>query len=89
MDIERAALVICLTLFVVIGINAAIYVSFRKGEGVKQVDLFRQAFKTARQPWKSEDDSLKELSELVSELKQPAPTSQDDTGNSSSPSKNL
>jgi hypothetical protein len=88
MDIERAALVICLTLFVVIGINAAIYVSFRKGEGVKQVDLFRQAFKTVRQPWKSEDDSLKELSDLVSELKQPASSSPEDSGDPTSSSKN-
>jgi len=84
MDMERAALVICLTLFVVIGINAAIYVSFRKGDGVKQVDLFRQAFKTARQPWKAEDDSLQELSELVSEIKQRSSPSQEDSGNPSS-----
>ena len=84
MDIDRAALVICLTLFVVIGINAAIYVSFRRGEGVKQVELFRQAFKTARQPWKTEDDSLQELSELVSEIKQRSSVSSEDSNNSTS-----
>lgn len=84
MDLERAALVICLTLFVVIGINAAIYVSFRRGDGVRQVDLFRQAFKTARQPWKTEDDALKELSDLVSEIKGRSPSSPEDRSNSSS-----
>jgi hypothetical protein len=80
MDLEKAALVICLTLFVVIGFNAAIYVSFRRGDGVKQVDLFRQAFKTARQPWKAEDDALQELSELVSEIKQKTPSAPEDSG---------
>jgi hypothetical protein len=80
MDLEKAALVICLTLFVVIGINAAIYVSFRRGDGARQVDLFRQAFKTARQPWKTEDDSLQELSDLVSEIKQKTPSHPEDSG---------
>ena len=79
MDTDRAALVICLTLFIVIGINAAIYVSFRRGEGVRQVDLFRQAFKTARQPWKSEDDALKELSDLVSDIKGRSSSSPEDS----------
>ena len=82
MDLEKAALVICLTLFVVIGFNAAIYVSLRRGDGVRQVDLFRKAFKTARQPWKTEDDALQELSDLVSEIKQKTPSSPEDHGKS-------
>jgi len=85
MDTDRAALVICLTLFIVIGINAAIYVSFRRGEGVRQVDLFRQAFKTARQPWKSEDDALKELSDLVSDIKERSSSPEDSSDTISSP----
>ena len=85
MDTDRAALVICLTLFIVIGINAAIYVSFRRGEGVRQVDLFRQAFKTARQPWKSEDDALKELSDLVSDIKERSSLPEDSSDTISSP----
>jgi len=71
MDLDRAFLVVCVTLFIVIGINAAIYVSYSRKNTVGQIELFRRAAKRARDPWEPEDANLRELSRLVSELKGP------------------
>ena len=43
MDMDRALLVICLTVGVVILINVMIYLSLRRGNEVTTVDLFRKA----------------------------------------------
>ena len=69
MDPNRVFLVVCITLFVVIGINAAIYVSFTRKNTVGQIELLRRATNRARDPWGPEDTNLRELSRLVSELK--------------------
>lgn len=69
MDIEKAIIVTCITLFLVIGFNAAIYVSvIRKKRTVSQVELLRKATKTARKPWQKEDEALQELSDQVKKL---------------------
>jgi len=68
MEFEKAALVICITLFFVIGINALIYLSVTRGNVTGSIELFRRASERVRDPWKSEDDDLKELSTLVGEL---------------------
>ena len=69
MDPSRVFLVVCITLFVVVGINAAIYVSVTRKNSIGQIELMRRAANRARDPWKPEDDNLKELSRLVSDLK--------------------
>ncbi len=69
MDLDKAGLVICLTLFIVIGINAAIYASLRRGNTVGQIELLRKAANRARKPWETEDEALNELSKRVEELK--------------------
>ncbi len=71
MDPSRVFLVVCITLFIVVGINAAIYVSVTRKNSIGQIELMRRAANRARDPWKPEDDNLKELSRLVSELKAP------------------
>jgi len=69
MDYGKAALVICLTIFIVVGINAAIYASLRRGTTIGQIELLRRAAERVSQPWKDEDDALRELSRRVGELK--------------------
>jgi len=69
MDPSRVFLVVCITLFIVVGINAAIYVSVTRKNSIGQIELMRRAANRARDPWKPEDDNLKELSRLVSDLK--------------------
>lgn len=69
MDTGNVPLVLCLTLVVVIGINAALYVSLRGGSTAGQIELFRRAAQRARQPWKDEEDALEELSKRVAILK--------------------
>lgn len=69
MDPNRIFLVVCATLFIVIGINAAIYVSLNRKNTVGQIELLRKAAHRARDPWGPENTDLKELSRLVSELK--------------------
>lgn len=74
MDTNRAILVICITLLLVIGINAVIYVSVTRKKGqnatMEQIKLLRRAAKRAQDPWQAEDNDLQELSRRVSELKQ-------------------
>jgi hypothetical protein len=46
-----------------------IYLSLRRGDEVNTVNMLRKAARRARNPWKDEDDALKELSNLVEKLK--------------------
>jgi hypothetical protein len=73
MDTGRAAIVICVTLFLVIGFNAAIYVAFVRKNRVSQIELMRRAAQRARDPWQSENDDLEELSRLVKQFKEDRP----------------
>jgi hypothetical protein len=68
MDIDRAFLVVILTVAGVIAFNVMIYLSLRRGKEVTTIDLMRKAARRARNPWKDEDDALKELANLVSDL---------------------
>ena len=68
MDYGKATLIICLTIFIVIGINAGIYVSLRRGTSISQIELLRKAAGQISQPWKKEDNALQELSRRVGEL---------------------
>ena len=68
MDLDRAFLVICLTVGAVILFNVMIYLSLRRGNEVTTVDLMRNAARRARNPWKDEDDALQELSDIVAGL---------------------
>jgi hypothetical protein len=70
MDLSKVTLVICLTLFIVVGVNAALYVSLRRGNEAGQIELFRRAAQRAREPWKEEDEALQELSRRVASLQQ-------------------
>lgn len=73
MDLDRALLVVCITVFAVIAFNVGIYLSMRRGDDVNTITMFRKAARRARDPWKDEDDALKELSNLVSGLKDETP----------------
>ncbi len=71
MDLDRATLVVCLTVAAIVAFNVMIYLSLRRGNEVTTVDLMRKAARRVRSPWKDEDDALQELSDLVSGLKSP------------------
>ena len=81
MDLDRATLVVCLTVAAVIAFNVMIYLSLRRGNEVTTVDLLRKAARRARNPWKDEDDALQELSDLVSGLKTPTQDLQENLEN--------
>lgn len=68
MDLDRAFLVVCLIVAAVIALNVMIYLSLRRGNEITTIDLMRKAARRARNPWKDEDDALKELANLVSDL---------------------
>lgn len=72
MDYGKIILVACLTLFIVLGVNAFIFTILRNRSSVSQIELFRKAAGSAKQPWKTEEEALKELSQKVNELKQKA-----------------
>ena len=73
MDLDKAFLVVCITVFAVVALNVGIYLSMRRGDDVNTITMFRNAARRARDPWKDEDDALKELSNLVSGLKDETP----------------
>lgn len=77
MDPNRVFLVICLTIVAVVAFNVIIYLSLRRGNEVNTIDMFRKAARRARDPWKDEDDALKELSNLVASLKKGETTGED------------
>jgi hypothetical protein len=70
MDYGKVPLVICITIFLVVGINAAIYVAISRKNSVGQIELIQRATRRARNPWEGEDSDLAELSRRVAELKQ-------------------
>jgi hypothetical protein len=70
MNTDKAIIVVCLTLFIVIGINAAIFLSLRGRRTQGQIDMFRQAADRLRDPWRDEDEALEELSKRVESLKE-------------------
>ena len=69
MDLDKALLVIILTVGAVILFNVMIYLSARRGNEVTTIDLMRNAARRARNPWQDEDDALQELSDIVSGFK--------------------
>lgn len=70
MNTEKAIIVVCLTLLIVIGFNAAIFLSFRRRGTRGQIDMFREAAQRVKDPWKDEDEALEELSKRVASLKE-------------------
>lgn len=70
MEPSKVFWVVCITLFLVVGINAAIFVWVSGKNTVGQIELLRRAAHRARQPWKSEEEALKELSQAVAHLKE-------------------
>jgi hypothetical protein len=70
MDPNKAILVCCITLFLVIGINAVIYVSVSRKNTVGQIELMRRAARQARNPWGREDKDLQELAAHASKIKE-------------------
>jgi hypothetical protein len=69
MDLDRAILVVCLTVGAVILFNVMIYLSLRRGKGVNSVDMMRKAARRARNPWQDEEDALQELADIVAGLR--------------------
>ena len=68
-DAGRALLVIVLTVAGVILINLAIYAMVKSRGNIGQIEMMRKAVKQARNPWEVEDKALKDLSDLVKQLK--------------------
>ena len=81
MDLSRAALVVCITIAIVIAFNAAIYATYRRGKGPSTIDMFRTAARTARDPWKGEDDALEELSRLTAQFRDDGPSEENAENN--------
>lgn len=77
MDIQKAALIIAIILIVVIIFNLGIY-SLAKKRGA-EINLFTRVYRRAREPWKDENQKLKELSEQVAQFKNQTPNIKDDS----------
>ena len=69
LDFSRAVPIVCVALFLVVGINAFLFVSLSRKNNVGQIELMRRAAKRARDPWEQETNDLQELSRIVAELK--------------------
>lgn len=69
MDLERVPIVVCGVIFIVVGINAAIYAMASRGGTIRQIELGKRMFQRLRRPWEPEDRALEELSRAVKKLK--------------------
>jgi hypothetical protein len=75
--------VICLTIGLVILINAGLVLLLTRSRGRQEIDLFRSALGGLRQPWRVEDEMLSDLRRSVDQLKsgdQPEAASHDRQG---------
>lgn len=61
-------IVVCLVIFLVVGVNASLFARLRGKNSTGQIQLLQRAARSARNPWGKRDAQLKELSRLVSEL---------------------
>jgi hypothetical protein len=69
MNIEKVPIIICLALFIAVGVPAAIYAIVRRGSGPSQIELLQRASHRANQPWEDENKALEELARRVEEFK--------------------
>ena len=81
MDTSRAFWVICITLFLVIVINAGIYLAFSKRKPDSFSSTFGKAAREMRNPWQRDDERMAELSERIAGLRKADPTKGDDAEN--------
>jgi hypothetical protein len=65
--IEIAALF--LVIFLVISVNVGLIRAARGKIAFPEIELFRRTARQARDPWKAQEEDLKELSRRVTELK--------------------
>ncbi|MEW6718612.1 MAG: hypothetical protein AB1345_14070 [Chloroflexota bacterium] len=68
MKTDSVYFVLCLTAAIVVCVNGFILLAFRR-KSIQQIDILHKASQHARQPWKSEDEALRELAGRVSALK--------------------
>jgi len=63
-------IVVGLTLFIVVLINAAILRAFRRGTGTRfdRYKVYGKIFKDVRNPWREEDKQLEELSNILNTI---------------------
>jgi hypothetical protein len=66
----NAFLVLGIVLALGLALPVGIFLSSRRGQGAEQIELYKRAADRARNPWKAEDDDLKELSSKVKALKE-------------------
>lgn len=78
MTINHGVLIICIALFLVVGINVMIYLSVTSKETSGQINLFRQAAGRVKEPWADEERDLQELSRMVATLKKNPTGDQED-----------
>ena len=83
MDTSSVPFAICLTIGIVVAVNATLYTMVRRKWLSENIELFRKAVVSARNPWKKEDDDLAQLSHLVSRFK-PSGGEGDESADSSS-----
>lgn len=77
MDISRATWVICITIVVVIILNAGIFLAFSKRKPDSYSSAFGKATREMRNPWQREDERLAELSQRIADLRNSAPSDKD------------
>jgi hypothetical protein len=62
------ALIICMAIGIVMIVNAVLIIGLIRGRTSRSIEMAREAFKAARNPWAREDEALEELSRRVKEL---------------------
>jgi hypothetical protein len=69
MENDKLFWVLCLTLFLVIGLNFFIYIALRGKQTEHMTEVLHRFSQGVRNPWEAEDAALNELSEMVTNLR--------------------
>lgn len=68
--LDQAGVVICLTILLVLLINAMILMLVRRNRPNSEIEMMRRIASTARNPFAKEERQVEELSRLVAGLKE-------------------
>ena len=63
------ALVIILVIGIVVIVNGVMIVAARRGTAIREIEMWRRAARTVRNPWAEQEQKMSELHERVADLK--------------------
>lgn len=71
----KVIIALLLVVIIVLGINGFLLLTLKRSKNADTIKMFQNAAKNIRNPWKTEEEDLENLSHLVANLKEKTSTS--------------